>query len=523
MRFVRGLPALMLGFWACTGEVVETRPDTANADTVNGADVLADIASDSQSPDSADTSAREKVAITVALTLPIETPPSSEIEVTAEGPSGLIKVRTTRTAGALSAELSLEVGVAHTLSAAILSPRAASALTSDGRLLSVSVTPSTASTVPFNIDHWGRPGASDATVVFLASVPAATPENDTVYLSGNLPALGEWGATGLETWKTTDGRRAAWVEVPLGSNLEYKFTRGTWETVEKEASGGEIQNRQLAADAAFQRVEVQVQAWNDLLPVPAGPSRIEHLYGVSSEFLGPDRDVSIYLPPGYDSTDALYPVLYMHDGQNLMDAETTAFGVEWRVDETATWLINEATVEPLIIVGIDSTEARMDEYTPVVDLEYGGGGADEYGRFLVEELKPLIESKYRVRGDAGSTGLAGSSLGGLVSMYLGAEYPDVFGRLGVISPSVWWADRHIVEYVDNLAAKLPLRIWVDIGSEEGSGETVQDTELLRDALIRKGWVLGTDLSYREYPGAEHDEASWAARFNDILAWLYPAR
>jgi predicted alpha/beta superfamily hydrolase len=218
----------------------------------------------------------------------------------------------------------------------------------------------------------------------------------------------------------------------------------------------------------------------------------------------------------------------MHDGQNLMDA-TTGFVGEWGVDETAQQLVESGQVEPVIIVGVYNTGTeRLNEYTQVPTPKYTNAGkADAYGRFLVEELKPLIDGKYRTKKDAASTGLAGSSLGGLVSMYLGMKYPGTFTRLGVISPSVWWAERDIVTRVNALESKPPLRIWVDIGTAEGDStqeevETVDDTRLLRDALTNKGWVLDTDLKYTEVEGGKHNEKAWAARFGDILKYLYPA-
>ncbi len=519
--------ALALCLHACGDEVISTRggtdtPDTSSQASDSSPTPDAGPSDISMSDASEDGTSRPLVTVTVSVQAPVETPASSIIEVSATSSAGTVGVRATPGAQAINVSLSLPLGLEHTISVTLVEPRSLLALDATGDVLTAKLTPDGPASVSLAIDHWGA-SARVSTIVLLAAVPANTPSADKVFVSGNHSALGDWNATGLETWTTLDGRRAAYVDVPSGTNLEFKFNRGSWETVEKDASGGELDNRKATASSMFQRLEMTVAAWADLIPEPAGPARIEDIGSVPSDFLGPEREVHVYLPPGYDATDALYPVLYMHDGQNLMDADSSAFGVEWGVDETASWLINEGTVEPLIIVGIDSTPDRMDEYTPVVDLEYGGGGADDYGRFLVEELKPLIDSKYRTRKDAASTGLAGSSLGGLVSMYLGAEYDDVFGRIGVISPSVWWADRYIVEYVEGLDGKLPLNIWLDIGTEEGSGETVADTQMLRDALVAKGWVLETDLAYREYEGAEHDEASWAARFNDILAWLYPAR
>ena len=248
-----------------------------------------------------------------------------------------------------------------------------------------------------------------------------------------------------------------------------------------------------------------------------------------SKILNNDRDVVVYLPPGYESNKKRYSVLYLHDGQNLFDGATSFIpGKEWRVDETAQSFITAGKIESIIIVGIyNAGRARIDEYTPVADEKYKmGGKADLYGRMLVEELKPFIDATYRTRPDADHTGLGGSSLGGIVSIYLALKYADVFGRIAAVSPSVWFANKQIVHYADALRKKTKTRIWLDIGTKEGStakdaGEAVADARLLNDTLRKKGWKPGKDLSYFEAEGAEHNETAWAARVEPILKFLFP--
>jgi len=250
-----------------------------------------------------------------------------------------------------------------------------------------------------------------------------------------------------------------------------------------------------------------------------------------SNILKNDREVIVYLPSGYDASKRKrYSVFYMHDGQNLFDGATSFIpGQEWRVDETAERLIAAGKIEPLIIVGVYNTKDRVDEYTPAADAKYKlGGKADLYGRMLVEELKPFIDSQYRTKRDAKHTGLAGSSLGGLASLYLALKYPNVFGRAGVVSPSVWFAGKHILHYVESLPKKPNVRIWIDIGTKEGrtpeeAQQTVADARLLRDALVKKGWRFEKDLNYLEAEGAEHNESAWAARVESILTFLFPRK
>ncbi|MDT5060091.1 MAG: hypothetical protein QOH63_550 [Acidobacteriota bacterium] len=251
-----------------------------------------------------------------------------------------------------------------------------------------------------------------------------------------------------------------------------------------------------------------------------------------SRFLSADRDVLVYLPPGYDANKKQrYPVLYLHDGQNLFDGATSFIkGAEWRVDEAAQSLIQTKAIKSVIIIGIyNAGKDRIDEYTPTADAKYKmGGKADLYGRMLVEELKPFIDSTYRTLRDAKNTGLGGSSLGGLVSLYLALKYPNVFGEAAVVSPSVWWDKKMIVREVEAKKKRPRLRIWLDTGTKEGGNkseaeETTTNARQLRDALVAKGWKEGKDLKYFEAEGAEHNERAWAQRVEPMLRFLYPLK
>lgn len=248
-----------------------------------------------------------------------------------------------------------------------------------------------------------------------------------------------------------------------------------------------------------------------------------------SNFLPDNRDVLVYLPPGYENeAERHYPVLYLHDGQNLFDG-ATAFveGQDWHVDETAESLITQELVQPLIIVGIYNTGThRLDEYTPTQDARVGHGGkADLYARMLIEELKPFIDSQYRTEKDCSHTALGGSSLGGLVTLYIGLYHSRVFGKLAVMSPSVWWDKRTILHDVRHLSARPDLKIWLDIGTAEGQNpqRILNDVRKLREALVQKGWKQGVDLSYLEAEGAGHNEGAWASRVGLMLQFLFPAK
>jgi predicted alpha/beta superfamily hydrolase len=243
-----------------------------------------------------------------------------------------------------------------------------------------------------------------------------------------------------------------------------------------------------------------------------------------SRFLAHARDVIVYLPPDYESSpNAYYPVLYLQDGQNLFDAATAFIpGHDWKADETAEELILSGQVRPFIMVGIyHAGESRLEEYTPDKDSTHPDGGkARLYGRFLTEELKPFIDSVYRTLPGPRHNAIGGSSLGALVSIFTALNFSDVFGHVVALSPSVWWNRNAMVRRVAGLESKRSVRIWLDMGTEEGPG-ALRSVRAMREALVAKGWVEGIDLRYLEIEGANHSEDAWAARIGEVLRWLFP--
>ena len=246
-----------------------------------------------------------------------------------------------------------------------------------------------------------------------------------------------------------------------------------------------------------------------------------------SRFAKDARDIIVYLPPNYEANRyGRYPVLYLHDGQNVFDAATAFNNNEWGVDEVVEDLILRHEIEDLIVVGIYNTGTkRVNEYTHVPDYRGRGGLARAYGKMIASDLKPFIDREYRTLPNAANTGLGGSSLGGLVTMYLGLRYPEVFGKLLVMSPSVWWANRDILKKVHRAGHRGSQKIWLDIGTCEGINpqSCVKNVQDLRDALLFKGWRLGDDLQFVEDHGAGHDERAWGARIGPALKFLFPPR
>jgi predicted alpha/beta superfamily hydrolase len=245
-----------------------------------------------------------------------------------------------------------------------------------------------------------------------------------------------------------------------------------------------------------------------------------------SRFLSTPRDLVVYVPPGYDeSPDLRYPVFYLQDGQNLFDPSTAFMGNDWHADITADELIREGQVEPVILVGIYNTGVRrISEYTPTRDpYTRKGGKAARYAQMMAREVKPYIDHEYRTRKRACDAAVGGSSLGALVSLIAALEYPKVFGKIALLSPSVWWDQHAILPMLECWHRRERPRLWLDAGTAEGNNpaKVVADARRLRDAFHAKGWREGVDLRYEEDPGAGHNESAWAWRFGPVLKYLVP--
>jgi len=251
---------------------------------------------------------------------------------------------------------------------------------------------------------------------------------------------------------------------------------------------------------------------------------LAHYPAITSRFLTQAHELMVCVPPGYETdTDRHYPVVYLHDGQNVFDEYPMApFGVQWGVDTTARALIHAGALEPMILVAIGNAgRDRIDEYTPTRDAGHDAGGlADRYGQMLAYEIKPFIDRHYRTKRDATNTGLIGSSLGGLLTLHLGLTHPAIFGKLALLSPSVWWDDRWIVrQLVTAVGGRPDLTIWLDVGTLEK--RMLRGARLLCRVLQRRGWRLGENLEYVEFEGALHDERSWGLRIGRVLRFLFP--
>ena len=247
---------------------------------------------------------------------------------------------------------------------------------------------------------------------------------------------------------------------------------------------------------------------------PEAPQLLR-LEGLSAEALGGDREVLVALPPAPVLPGRRFPVVYMHDGQNLFDPETSYAG-DWGVGGTLAHYARRGRYA-IVVAVYNARERRIDEYGPFADVVRGGGGGERYLDFLTGALKPLVDRHFPTLPGREFTVIAGSSMGGLLSLYAHFRHPEVFGASGVLSPSLWFADGAIYDYIQRAPA-VGGRIYLDVGTEEGDDE-LADARRLRDLLIERGYRLDANLRYVEDEGADHGESWWGPRLRAALPFL----
>ncbi|MBC3883169.1 alpha/beta hydrolase [Undibacterium sp. LX40W] len=232
--------------------------------------------------------------------------------------------------------------------------------------------------------------------------------------------------------------------------------------------------------------------------------------------LNRSRQIRIYLPPDYAKSDKTYPVLYMHDAQNLFDVRTSYAG-EWGVDETMNALAASGKLE-LIVVGIDNGESkRMNELNPWDNPEFSPAEGKQYVEFIVKVLKPYIDQHYRSKPDRANTGIMGSSMGGLISHYAINQFPEVFSKAGIYSPS-YWISKQSLDFIARQPAARDARLYIASGEKEG-GSQVADAKKSYEELIKVGHP-GENLSLKIVAGAEHNEKFWREDFEQAVLWLF---
>ncbi len=325
-----------------------------------------------------------------------------------------------------------------------------------------------------------------------------------------------------------------------GSGGPWNWTKGvtlraeaddTW-TIETDTLTAKTEWKPLLDDATWSRgpnYAVSPGETRDVYPhfTQVGGKVEVHWPKFHSTTLGNDRGIWVYYPPTYlENSKARFPVVYMHDGQNLFDPSTAFGGNEWKVDETMDGAAEDGSIREAIVIGVENTSARMSEYTPTKDASVGdGGGADNYLKMLTTELKPMVDGALRTETGRESTAIMGSSLGGLLSSYAGTtSAASTFGLVGAMSPSTWWDGTVILKDVAAAKGKAPspLRVYVDSGDSGTSSDDLANTKVLAQTYRDDGYVDGSTLSYVVQKGASHSEFYWAQRLPGALTFLLGA-
>lgn len=339
-------------------------------------------------------------------------------------------------------------------------------------------------------------------------------DTEKVFITGSHPKLGNWQADQVALREIKAGIWQIKLRLPKDYALEYKFTKGSWEKEALNKEGYTPANKQLKVRQDTS-VKAFIPQWKEG-PQNTFEGQITGQVAYHRE-LKPEglkkRDLIVWLPPGYEQhPDKNYPVLYMHDGQNLFDPATSSFGTDWQLDESADSLIRHQLIEPLIIVGINNTTDRSAEYLP-------GDTARLYMKFITEQVKPLIDRSYRTLPQRTATG--GSSAGGIMAFMLAWEYPEIFSKAMCMSPA--FKIQHI-DYVKDVEAyrgpKKEILIYADNGGK-GLEERLQPgIDDMLEVLQDKGYEKGKDLIWVKAPEAEHSEGAWAERAPEVLNLFY---
>jgi len=349
--------------------------------------------------------------------------------------------------------------------------------------------------------------------ITINSLPSNHPWDEPVYIAGD---FNNWNP-GSEAYKLTlNGNNTYTITLNGTGKINFKFTRGSWDKVEKGVNCVELSNRTFTY-GSNQNYTAQILHWAD----KCGGSHTAqaNVSVLTDSFFMPQlnrfRRIWIYVPPDYSNSQKRYPVLYMQDGQNLFDA-FYSFAGEWEVDETINKIFDEGG-QPCIVVGIDNGGAhRINEYSPWVNPNYGGGEGHLYARFLVETLKPHIDSLFRTLPERENTGIMGSSMGALISFYAGIKYQEIFSKIGIFSPSFWFSPQCYT-----FAAQTPktqdMKLYFLAGGQESG--VIGHCNRMMDTLSTAGYA-DDEMLLKTVPNGQHSEWFWRQEFRPAFEWLF---
>ena len=351
-------------------------------------------------------------------------------------------------------------------------------------------------------------------------VPNNTPMDADIHIAGNFQ---DWDPADPNyiLGRNPNGSYQITFTPPMGP-MEFKFTRGDWDSAEGNPDGGYLANRQYYYDGTATTLELEILSWEDLGGT-SNSTAADNVHLLDEDFYMPQLDRSrriwIYLPPDYFSSGKYYPVLYMHDAQNLFD-EQGSFSGEWEVDESLNDLFAQGD-HGAIVIGIENGgTARINELAPWANANYNEGGeGGAYLDFIVETLKPHIDANYRTLTGREYTCIFGSSLGGLISQYGLMEHQDVFGKAGIFSPAFWFNDPQIFDHSENTPKTGPMKVYMLAGYPEDNGSVVADVNKMETVLFNNGFS-SSEFNKAFHADGAHSEWYWAREFPWAYLWLF---
>lgn len=352
----------------------------------------------------------------------------------------------------------------------------------------------------------------------ITKLPQNTAENTKLFLASN---MNNWNPNNseMEFRKNADGFYM--LTIPNSTQkVEYKITQGNWDTAETDESGNPIANRNIENTVTDKIIEIQIHGWNQ--PKEKRHTTTHNVKILSDNFKIPQlktkRKIWIYLPPDYKTSGKKYPVIYMHDGQNLFD-DYTSFSGEWSVDETLNKLYEE-TGKSAIVIGIDNGgETRLAEYSPWNNEKYKTTGeGDLYVDFLIKTLKPYIDKNYRTQKQASKTVIMGSSMGGLISLYAAVKYPHIFGKAGIFSPAFWFVSKDLKTYLHKNRNNLRNSKFYFVAGKNEDETMTSEIESIDNLLLRKS-VPEKNIAVKIDEDGTHSETYWKRELKQALIWL----
>jgi alpha-glucosidase (family GH31 glycosyl hydrolase) len=365
---------------------------------------------------------------------------------------------------------------------------------------------------------------SQVTIV-LKDIPKDTPKEPSIFISGDF----EGWTGGNEKYALKRKNNIYSITLPKkDQSILFKFTLGSWKTAESNKVGESLDNRSHKFSKKHDTIYLNIQGWSHLFDSKKAPTISKNVFILDKEFNIPQLDrkrkIWMYLPADYKVSNESYPVVYMHDAQNIFD-KNSSFSGEWNVDETLDKLFKEHNLK-VIVVGIDNGgKKRLDEYSPWKNKKYGGGEGEMYVDFIANTLKPYIDKNYKTLTNKSNTGIIGSSMGGLISYYAALKHPEIFGKIGVYSPSFWFSPK-VNEFTKKNANLKNTKMYFLVGDKEGvkpgsnkKSGMVSDMNHVINILKNQNFPL-ENIKAKIVPDGKHNEELWRTNFKETILWLF---